>query len=122
MVSRARPTRTVRTLLASRRLSGTFWLCGGSARDAVGIVATVQPGGAAIVAASPAVDRTGAIVREKPVGFGADVLQQSAADLADEFVGRQCGAVAHDGLAGHAGGSGAAGWITTAPVGVGTGG
>ena len=53
------------------------------------------------------------------VGTGADVFQQSAADVADEFVGRQRGVVAHNGLAGDARRNRAAGWIGAAVVGTG---
>ena len=65
-------------------------------------------------------DRTRTVVREKPVGFGADVLQQPAVDLANEFVGGQRGIVAHDGLAGHANETLVAGRFTTAAVGIST--
>lgn len=63
-------------------------------------------------------DRTGAILREESTGLGSDVLQQPAADLADEPVGRQRRAVAHNGLAGSTGGRPATCWVDAVSDGV----
>jgi len=52
--------------------------------------------------------------------IGPDVFQQPAPDLADEFVGRQCGVAAHDDLAGSAARKCVAGRFAAAPVGIGT--
>lgn len=119
MVSRGQRRRSLCPVLASRRLSATLRVFSRSARNFVWFAAAGQPTSPAPVATSPSVDRTGAVLREKPTGAGTDVLQQPAADVANEFVGRQRGAVAHDGVVGPADGDALAGVIDAAPDGTG---
>jgi len=104
MVSRGGPTQPVRRMLGSGDLPPTLRLSRRATRDLVWLAAVGQPAGSTIVAAGPSVGRTGAVLREKPTGTGPAVLQQPAIGLADEFVGRQRGTVAHDGVVGHADG------------------
>ena len=88
MVSRGERRNSVRGVLASRRLPATLRVSGRRARNAVWLAAAGQPSRPAAAPTSPAVDRTGAVLREESTGLGAEVLQQPAVCVADELVGR----------------------------------
>src|SRR5262245_14291941 len=120
MVSCERARKSVWGVLAGGRLSAPFRLSSGRSRNVVWLAPTGQPSGSAVVATSPSLDRTGAVLREKSTGPGSDVLQQPAVGVADESVGRQRGVVAHDGVVGPAAANALVGAADAAPDGTGT--
>ena len=121
MVSRGERRNAMPRLLAGQRLPAAFRVFSRGARNPVWLAAAGQPTRPVAVAASPSVDRTGAVLREESTRIGSDVLQQPAAGVANELVGRQRGAVTYDGVVGCADRKAFALASAAAPDGIGLG-